>query len=185
MMPLCPEAGAGLGVPRPPVQLVQLEGEMRAIGRDNPQLDVTEELTAFAHSQAATLSATPGLCGHIFKSRSPSCGLGSTPIYTAQDQISLSGSGLYAGIISTQLPWLVFSEETQLDSPTACAEFFDKLLVVQHLQHAAEQEELLAAHKHYEFLWQASTVRSALENHATNNDWRNYCAELLRILART
>jgi len=182
IVPLCPEAGAGLGVPRPPVQLVQIDEEMRARGRDNPQLDVTEALTAFAHAQIPKLSATPDLCGHIFKSRSPSCGLGSTPVFGVQNQISATGNGLYAGIIASRLPWLVLCEESQLDSPTACGVFFDKLLLVQSLQLAAGQQELPAAHQHYDFLWQKSAAISALENFAKHNDWRKYSAELLRIL---
>ena len=42
--PFCPEVAIGLGVPRPTVQLVQVEDDIRVRGSKDPQLDVTERL---------------------------------------------------------------------------------------------------------------------------------------------
>jgi uncharacterized protein YbbK (DUF523 family) len=185
ILPRCPEAI--LGIPRPPVNLVMTSTGVRARGRDQYDLDVTAALTQFAHHEVQSMLQRPNLCGHIFKSRSPSCGLSSTPIYSAEDQLPenqliKTGSGLYAAIIAEHLPWLVLAEETQLNSPAACADFLQKLFLVRDLQRAAAQQQLLSAHRHYDFLWRHCTTIDDLAIYAKNNNWHGYCAELLKKL---
>jgi uncharacterized protein YbbK (DUF523 family) len=182
ILPRCPEAN--LGIPRPPVNLIMTSNGLRARGRDQHDLDVTVTLTQFAHNEVQSMLQLPNLCGHIFKSRSPSCGLSSTPIYSPDDELLETGSGLYATIIAKHLPWLVLIEETQLNSHAACAEFLQKLFLVRDLQRAAEQQQLPSAHRHYDFLWQQSAVISTLADYAQNNNWRGYCAELLKLWER-
>ena len=46
LISVCPEVGAGLSVPRPPVQLVQTQQGVRALGRDDPSIDVSNTLLA-------------------------------------------------------------------------------------------------------------------------------------------
>jgi uncharacterized protein YbbK (DUF523 family) len=127
VLPVCPEAGAGLGVPRPPVQLVQFDDGVHAMGRDDPQWDVTAQLIGFADAQADLFEKTPGLCAHIFKSRSPSCGLGSTPVHNTAGHPLYFGQGLYAAHIAKRLPWLLLVEDIAIDSPQACNDFLEKL----------------------------------------------------------
>ncbi|QJX02699.1 DUF523 domain-containing protein [Alcanivorax sp. IO_7] len=61
---VCPEVGIGLPVPRPPIQVVDLNGEHRVRGVAHPERDVTEAL----RDQARHLDAP--LSGFVFKSRS-------------------------------------------------------------------------------------------------------------------
>jgi uncharacterized protein YbbK (DUF523 family) len=187
LLPLCPEAGAGLGVPRPPVQLLQFDDGLSARGRDNPELDITAALTGFATAQVQQLAAAPNVCGHIFKSRSPSCGLASTPIYDRDAQHLHLGSGLYAEIISTHLPWLVFAEETTLDSAAACDNFLQQLFFVQSIRAAVSENKLAIAHRHYQSLWQASLSASShvaqLEQAAVTGNWQDYLSLALTIIS--
>jgi uncharacterized protein YbbK (DUF523 family) len=67
LVPICPEVAAGLGVPRPPVQLVARGVEIRAVGVLDEQLDVTRPLIEYGRQ----VIAGEGLCGFVFKSRSP------------------------------------------------------------------------------------------------------------------
>ena len=121
---ICPEAAAGLGVPRPPVQLVVRDGEIRALGVENGQLDVTQPLIEYGrqwvHEQAA------GLCGFIFKSRSPSCGLGTTPIRGEDGEI-LSGNGLFVQQFIQALPHLPVIDEEALESPQLRLQFLQRV----------------------------------------------------------
>lgn len=178
----CPEAGAGLGVPRPAVQLVISEAGLRARGREQYALDVTDALLQFAHSEIQTLRDIPLLCGHIFKSRSPSCGLWSTSVHDLQGHEIATGSGIYAQIISTHLPWLALIEETQLNSRTACQDYLQKLFLVRDIQLAASQRQLTLAHQHYQTLWQQSPCVNDLDKFATENNWQDYLATFLKIL---
>ncbi len=89
--PICPEVGIGLGVPRPPIRLVG--SPPRAVGVENPRLDVSDALQDYARAQSEEQA---DLCGYIFMSRSPSCGLHDVKRYAADGSLTALGSGLYA-----------------------------------------------------------------------------------------
>ena len=101
-----------MGVPRPPIQLQQMAGQLRAVGVDQAGLDVTLELNRFAQTTARQLS---DIDGYIFKARSPSCGVSSTPIKLSH-RGSKKGAGLMAAQIIKQWPLLPVVEETKLET---------------------------------------------------------------------
>jgi uncharacterized protein YbbK (DUF523 family) len=113
LLPFCPEAVAGMGIPRPPVNLIHTTDGIRAVGRDAPHRDVTDRLHTVAQAFA---NSYPQLCGFILQSRSPSCGLDSTPVYDpAQQQIlDPKGSGVFARQLRQRFPALPLLEDTDL-----------------------------------------------------------------------
>ena len=111
--PVCPEVAIGLGVPRPPIELVQVQGSIAVRGVDNPALDVTTQLQAFGVETAANLS---GCAGFIFKARSPSCGLAGVPVRHT-DQPRQAGTGAFAAALTRVLPLLPVAEEDDIDNP--------------------------------------------------------------------
>jgi len=131
VMSICPEVGIGLGVPRPPIQLVSEGGAVRAVGVDDPSLDVTEQLTLFAQQLSPQLQAVSGF---IFKSRSPSCGMHSTECYSANNDVSL-GSGLLAAEIMRRNPRLPVTEEIRLYDPVARDNFMERVVAYHRRQH--------------------------------------------------
>jgi uncharacterized protein YbbK (DUF523 family) len=153
LVPVCPEVGAGLSVPRPAVQLVSTATGPRALGRDDPTLDVTEALQDFAKTSALTLRQYPALCGYIWKSRSPSCGLGSTPLFDEKGRQINIANGIQASYIQQHLPWLHCCEESDLNSAPAIAAFVLLCRLVFDLLHT-DPDELPHAHRHYHFLQQ-------------------------------
>lgn len=148
LQPICPEVGAGLGVPRAPVQLVRSDsGTLRALGRDDSQLDVTDALTAFA--ERSLRQSGDGLAGYIFKSRSPSCGLNSTAVFNSQGEQVDWGSGYQAHRFSSARPWIQCVEETQLASPAQCEHFILRCLVFNDVRSAARRESITRLLEHY------------------------------------
>jgi uncharacterized protein YbbK (DUF523 family) len=178
LLPICPEVGAGLGVPRPPVQLVATDnGALRARGRDDPALDVTDALRAHAHHSLAALATEPQLCGYLWKSRSPSCGLGSTPVFDAAGREIRHGSGIHAQHIATHLPWLMHIEETALRTDLDWRRFELLCRLVRDGRDAMRAGASLADwHRHYRTLYEKLDEESAtaLERLAMNNDWATY-----------
>lgn len=78
VVPICPEAGAGLGTPRPPVQLCGGDGDAVLDGRANARevesgADRTEAFLEGARL-AVEAAARHGATLAILKDRSPSCG---------------------------------------------------------------------------------------------------------------
>lgn len=122
-LPVCPEAMAGLGIPRPPVQLIETNAGTQALGRDDRNLNVTARLCHMAHIQHR---AHPLLAGAILQSRSPSCGITSTPYFTLHGEPTRTGPGLFARTLREQRPWLPMLEDTDLENADARTRFLLK-----------------------------------------------------------
>lgn len=111
LLPICPEAAIGMGIPRPPIQIRQTGNGLIATGRDNPDIDVTAPLTYFADTIHRVY---PDLCGYIFQSRSPSCGHNTTPVFNEQGKQIGIGSGLVARRLAEACPELPIVNDTEL-----------------------------------------------------------------------
>ena len=122
LVPVCPEVEAGLSVPRPPVQLSGSIDHPRLTGRGDPDLDVTELMQRFCSSRPAELDQ---LCGFVFKSRSPSCGLNSTPVFINGESVTENSSGLFARAVTIMYPKLPVIEETELEVMDNYKRFID------------------------------------------------------------
>lgn len=112
LVPVCPEVEAGLGIPRPPVQLTASIEQPRLTGRDDASIDVTDIMSAYCRRKPAELNT---LAGFIFKSRSPSCGLRSTPVFIDGECVSDTSSGVFAASLCQTYPDLIVIEDSQLD----------------------------------------------------------------------
>lgn len=119
---VCPEVEAGLPVPRPPVQLSGNIISPRLTGRDDPDIDVTDVMQNYCMQKPGSLIA---LCGFIFKSRSPSCGLNSTPVFVGNKIVDEQGRGIFANALCKEIPLLPVIEDTQLESEDARLDFID------------------------------------------------------------
>lgn len=97
----CPEVAVGMGVPRETIHLIREEGNVRAIGTTNPDLDVTQRLLEFAGSVEQNVKI---LRGYIFMSASPSCGLYSTKIHNSAGAQIGEGAGLFSGSLRQRFP---------------------------------------------------------------------------------
>jgi uncharacterized protein YbgA (DUF1722 family)/uncharacterized protein YbbK (DUF523 family) len=128
-VPLCPEVAIGMSIPRPPIRLAQVQGEVRVIATDSTPggnipgdntpsdntPDYTDALKGYARSMAPQLS---GLSGFIFMQKSPSCGVGSTKVYGPNGHPVASSNGAFAGELMDLMPQLPVTEAGQLnDNP--------------------------------------------------------------------
>ena len=106
---ICPEVGAGLSTPRPPMDLYQTRLGVRMRTLDGAH-DVTEALEDFARRAVARLERE-GACGMIFKSRSPSCGIGDAQLH---DGASETTDGLMVRAVRAALPELPIARDEDL-----------------------------------------------------------------------
>ena len=112
LIPVCPEVEAGLSTPRPPVQLTGSIDDPKLTGRDNPAIDVTDIMQQYCNTKPVELNH---LSGFIFKSRSPSCGLNSTPVFADGQCISETSRGIFAKHLCEIYPDLAVIEDTDLE----------------------------------------------------------------------
>lgn len=131
LLPICPEVEIGLSVPRPAVQLVadQGQGQPQMVGRDNPDIDVTAQMQQFCEQRPASLHY---ICGYIFKSRSPSCGISDVPLFNKNNHIIHYGSGLFTQAICRHFPDLPIVNETELDSEQQRQQYLQQVLNYYH-----------------------------------------------------
>jgi len=114
----CPEVAIGLGIPRPPIRLIQKNKEdgetYYAVDVKDPELDYTEQLHNYAEMVAA--SHLSEISGYIFKKDSPSCGMERVKVYSPEGQFAhKDGVGIYAGIIKEHFPHMPMEEEGRLN----------------------------------------------------------------------
>jgi uncharacterized protein YbbK (DUF523 family) len=127
-VPVCPEVEMGLGIPRPPMRLVLLGGETRLI-TPSTAADHTQSMRAWSAQRLDEL-ASANLCGYVLKSRSPSCGLASVPLFDDRGSPTGEASGLFAAALLARFPDLPIEEETALADPVRRADFLSRVFAL-------------------------------------------------------
>lgn len=122
LIPVCPEAEIGLGVPRPPIYLQAAADGTVHLVEDGSVTELTAEMQAFAHRRGQELTEL-GLAGFVFKAKSPSCGLRNVPV-TGRSE---TGAGLFAATLLETLPNLPAAEAEELTTPAARARFLERV----------------------------------------------------------
>jgi uncharacterized protein YbbK (DUF523 family) len=102
------------------VQLVKFAEGIHAIGVEDHQLDVSAAIELAAEK---FIRQHTELAGCILKSRSPSCGYGSTPLFNTQDEILELGNGLFANKIISHFPELPIKEDSWFVDDKSVKEF--------------------------------------------------------------
>ena len=121
---VCPEMHAGLGTPRPPVQLVQIGESVIAQGVEDKNLNVTALIEKVA---VEFIAQYPDLSGIILQSRSPSCGYASTPLFTESNETIGFSSGIFTNSISMAYPGLPIKEDTWFVDKTAVENYVEQV----------------------------------------------------------
>ncbi|NOR57818.1 MAG: DUF523 domain-containing protein [Sulfurimonas sp.] len=99
IVPFCPEAPI-FGTPRQRISVVQIDGKNRII-TDETHEDVTQKLKDEIYS---FIEKYPDADHIILKSKSPSCGFGTTPILNEQRDILNYSNGIAAEIFQKNYP---------------------------------------------------------------------------------
>ncbi len=110
--PVCPEVECGLPVPREAMRLVGDAEAPRLLGQ-RTGTDHTERMLAWCAKRVDSLKGA-GLCGFIFKSKSPSSGLFRVKLYTPAGHPGGVTRGLWAAAFTQAYPNLPVEEEGRL-----------------------------------------------------------------------
>ena len=126
---ICPEVGAGMPVPRPPIQIVDMPGRGLQLVEVDGERNHSEAMQSFTEGELRKLAAGP-IDGYIFKARSPSCGLRDTPQFAsaASGEPALRvGAGLWAASIRLQWPNLPCVDESEVSDAEGRARFLEQV----------------------------------------------------------
>ena len=124
LLAICPEVEIGLGVPRPALQLCGPGQPPEMLGRDDPAINISQLMNEYCCNKPLSLRH---ICGYIFKSKSPSCGLHDTPVFN-HGQIIETGPGLFAQAVIEYFPGLPVADEQQLSQAASRQQFIRQLL---------------------------------------------------------
>jgi uncharacterized protein YbbK (DUF523 family) len=132
-IPFCPEVGSGLSIPREAMNLVGDPSSPRLL-TTRTQIDLTERLISYTE---ATLNSivSEDLCGFIFKSKSPSCGLFDTNVIAAPNGSPTKKSiGLFAAAFTKKFPLVPVTDEKQLQDLPLREKFIEQVFAFSKCQ---------------------------------------------------
>lgn len=143
-VPVCPEVECGLPVPREAMRLVG-DPEAPLLLNTQSGMDQTPRMLSFAHRRVAEL-AEEGLCGFVFKSKSPSSGMERVKVYPAKGGTAQKkGIGIFARELMQTLPLLPYEEEGRLHDPILRENFIVRIFVMHRWQQIQRQPRLAGA----------------------------------------
>jgi uncharacterized protein YbbK (DUF523 family)/uncharacterized protein YbgA (DUF1722 family) len=124
-VPVCPEVGIGLGVPREAIRLVRRGDGVRLLG--SAGVDHTDAMRHWAATVTGQLRERD-LSGFVLKKGSPSCGLERVRVWDEGVQRpSRPGRGVFAEALVDAVPGLAIEEEGRLNDPGLREHFVDRV----------------------------------------------------------
>ncbi len=129
-VPVCPETECGLPVPREPMRLVGEVSKPRMV-TVSTGIDHTPRMLDWCSLAIARL-AEEELCGFVFKSKSPSCGLERVKVFPVGGGTGArKGTGIFAREFTRAFPMLPVEEEGRLEEPLLRENFIGRVFIMQ------------------------------------------------------
>jgi uncharacterized protein YbgA (DUF1722 family)/uncharacterized protein YbbK (DUF523 family) len=185
---VCPECEIGLGVPREPV-LIVLDGGKKLI-QPATGLDLTKKMADFAKSY---LEGLDDFDGFILKSKSPSCGIGTTKAFAdanADEWIGINENGFFADTVVLEYPHLPTIDEVGMSDFIKRDDFLTRtfaLAAFREISSSKSISSLLEYHTRNKLLFMAydKDVMDIMGNIAANRNGLNVdevCEQYLHFL---
>jgi len=134
-VPICPEVECGLPVPR---EAMRLEGDLVSprLIRTHTREDMTDRFMKWSETRAAELDEED-LCGFIFKSRSPSCGIERVKVYDERGVPAKKGTGMFAKAFIKRFPLIPVENEDRIYDPELWENFIERIFTLRRWRDAA------------------------------------------------
>lgn len=131
-IPVCPEVEYGLPVPREPMHLTGNPGAPRLV-TIKTGIDHTDGMLAWTGRRLKELQKE-GLCGFIFKSKSPSSGMQGVKVYSAAGIPVHKGVGIFARAFMERFPLLPVEDDGRLHDPVLRENFVERVFAYRSWQ---------------------------------------------------
>jgi len=149
----CPEMGIGLGVPRKPVRIIELNGKKELYQADTDRF-FTREMAAYVNK---TLDELPVCDGFILKNRSPSCGPFDVKLYAGKEKkgVTKRTAGFFAEEILRRWPLLAIEDEGRLTNFTVRERFLIQVFALADFRRVKKSEsvgQVVDFHQRYKLM---------------------------------
>ena len=150
---VCPEVEVGLGIPRDPIRLVQIDRTLHLI-QPSTGKDLTTAMRSFSER---FLSEVGEVDGFVLKSRSPSCGIKDTKVHAGGDTPNPmgKGAGMFGAAVLERFPNAAVEDEGRLTNLQIRHHFLTKLFALASLRHVKDvgtMAELVSFHTANKFI---------------------------------
>lgn len=159
-VPVCPEVELGLPTPRETLRLIGDPLAPRLVFSKSGE-DITEAMNDWAWQRVRELEKEQ-LCGFIFKSRSPSCGMERVKVYDRHGNPRSKGVGLFAQAFMDHFPLLPTEEDGRLHDPGLRENFIESIFVMRRwrgvLDRGSKRGDLVDFHSRHKLLLMGHSV---------------------------
>ncbi|MFA4918994.1 MAG: DUF523 and DUF1722 domain-containing protein [Thermodesulfovibrionales bacterium] len=150
---VCPEVEYGLPVPRETMHLTGEPASPRLV-TVSTGIDHTDGMTKWATDKLSRLEKED-LSGFIFRSKSPSSGIGGIKVYSSSG-ITDKGTGIFGGAFMQYFPLVPAIDDGRLHNPNLRENFIDQVLAYNRWQEFLKKgegiRELIAFHTNLKLL---------------------------------
>ncbi|UPQ90203.1 YbgA family protein [Vibrio sinaloensis] len=124
-VPVCPEVGSGMPVPRPTIRLISDQERIALVETKDSTKDHTDTMINYSKNKVAQLESEK-LCGYIVCAKSPTCGMERVKVYSKNNSEAI-GVGLYTNELMKAMPWLPVEEDGRLNDPVLKENFITRI----------------------------------------------------------
>lgn len=151
-IPVCPEVGIGLGVPRNPLVINVTQQGFKLVDTVTGG-DLTSLLNDYAERY---LNGLPEVDGFVLKSSSPSCGVGDAKVYDPSGRVVRKVDGLFTAAVKSRYPLIPVESEKRLGNYEIKRSFYTKVFTIAYirdsLSKATDREEVVSLHVGIKYL---------------------------------
>ncbi len=191
---VCPECEIGLGVPRKPIRIVS--NDKKRLIQPATGKDLTDEMVTFARSYLGKLDDFDGF---ILKSKSPSCGIGTTKVFPDSDSkeyLHNQENGFFVDAILRDYPYLPVIDEVRTDDYLLRDHFLTRVFTMASFREISSSTKLHALveyHTRNKLLFMAydKQLMTGMGNLVANKDnlpveqvYEKYLSFLLQVLSK-
>ncbi|MDO9044081.1 MAG: DUF523 and DUF1722 domain-containing protein [Methanobacteriaceae archaeon] len=174
-IPVCPEVEIGLGIPRDPIRLVEIDGEINLI-QPSKDLNLTQSMEEFSSS---FLSSLTDIDGFILKNKSPSCGVKAVRVYPHPENSrpKTDGIGLFANSVFNEFPYTPVEDEGRLRNLQIREDFLTAIYTLsdfRNMKKSQKVSELIDFHSQNKFLLMAYNQNIMREMGKILGEQKNY-----------
>ncbi|WMW24526.1 DUF523 and DUF1722 domain-containing protein [Methanolobus sediminis] len=193
---VCPEYDIGLGIPREPILIVEdIDGSNRKLIQPATGLDLTDKMKSFSRFYLEKLDDFDGF---ILKSKSPSCGIGTTKVFPdaeADEYTHHEGNGFFAETVLHDYSEIPVIDEEQIKDPIKRDYFLTRVFVLASFRDASvscKLHSLVRFHTDNKLLFMAynKQIITAMGNIVANREnlpaekvYEDYTGLLMQILS--
>ncbi|NOI79275.1 DUF1722 domain-containing protein [Vibrio tubiashii] len=150
-VPVCPEVGSGMPVPRPTIRLMSNEDRIALVETKDPTKEHTQAVVDYSKSKVIELEREQ-LCGYIVCAKSPTCGMERVKVYKKNSAENV-GVGLYTNELMKAMPWLPVEEDGRLNDPVLKENFITRIYTLKDFYDSIGDEptrgKIVAFHSRY------------------------------------